>query len=621
MGEQKVNTKVDDKSRGVFIKHLLDDIVAIEKMINEGMIENEIVRIGAEQEFCLLTENWRPSMKSLEILEEIDDPHFTTELARYNLEINLDPFELKTDCFSQVEKQLTNLLERAKAVANKHYSHILLTGILPTISKTELRFEYMTPNPRYWALNDIMKAERGGDFELNLRGVDELSVVHDSVLFEACNTSFQIHLQIPSDDFTSSYNWAQAIAGPVLGICCNSPILLGRELWHETRIALFQQSIDTRNSSYALKEQQARVSFGNKWVEGGIADIYRNNLAHFDIIITKDIEESSLDKLEKGEIPKLEALNLHNGTVYTWNRACYGVGGGKPHLRIENRYIPSGPTVIDEMANFVFWVGLMKGRPQEFDDIVNVMDFRDAKANFIKAARTGKESVLKWKGEFWSVRDLVIKELIPIARNGLKKTNIDEKDIERFLEVIRKRADGKTGAQWITESYRKLKKGLKQDDALVKLVEDIHSNQKYNVPIHDWPAVGEKETRNDSATKVMHIMSTQIFTLKDNDSAELATHIMKWKNIHHVPVENQQGEICGILTWTHMNKYLDEEEHSTTYVHEIMEKVFISVEPSMDIQAAIHIMKANEIGCLPIVHDKHVVGLVTIPDVIEFDHA
>jgi CBS domain-containing protein len=574
MGEHKVNTKIDEQLRSTFIKHLVDDIEALEIMIEKGIIEDNIIRIGAEQEFCLLNENWRPAINSLDVLERVNDDHFTTELARYNLEINLDPFKLEKDCFSKVEEQLTNLLDKAKTEADKLYTNTLLTGILPTISKSQLRFDYMTPNPRYWALNDMMKAERGGDFELHLTGVDELAVRHDSVLFEACNTSFQIHLQIEPDDFVSSYNWAQAISGPVLGICCNSPLLLGRELWSETRIALFQQSIDTRNSSYALKDKQARVSFGEDWAQGTIADIYKNNIASFDIIITKEIEKSSLDVLNEGGIPKLPALNLHNGTVYQWNRACYGVGGGKPHFRIENRYIPSGPTVIDEMANFAFWVGLMKGRPERYDDLPKVMDFREAKANFIKAARTGKESEMSWKGESWSVRDLVIKELIPIARAGLENMNIDEADINRLLGVIRKRADGNTGAQWIIKNYRALKKKLKQDDALVQLVQEIHNNQQHNVPVHDWPDVIPAEQPNRAATKVEHVMSTQIFTVKENDSAELATHIMKWKNIHHVPVENKVGEICGILTWTHMKRFLGDKDHKDLLVREIMEKRF-----------------------------------------------
>ena len=196
----------------------------------------------------------------------------------------------------------------------------------------------MTQSPRYWAMNEVIKKARGSDITLKIRGVDELLVTHDSVLFEACNTSFQLHLQIDPKDFTSSYNWAQAITGPVLSISANSPLLLGRELWSETRIALFQQSIDTRNASYALKNQEARVSFGNQWSKGSAADIFKNDLANHKILLAREIEQNALDELDQGTIPKLDALCLNNGTLYRWNRPCYGVGGGKPHLRIENRY-------------------------------------------------------------------------------------------------------------------------------------------------------------------------------------------------------------------------------------------------------------------------------------------
>jgi hypothetical protein len=249
MGDHNISSLSNQNLRSSFINHLLNDVKALEWMLNDKMFETGITRIGSEQEFCLVSENWRPSRKAELILKEINDPHFTTELARYNLEINLDPIELKGNCFSVVEEQLTNFLDKAERIAKQFGNKIILTGILPTISKHELALKYMSGNPRYAELNKMMKDVRGDDFELHIRGVDELSVKHDSVLFEACNTSLQLHLQIDPDDFSSNYNWSQAISGPVLGVCTNSPLLLGRELWSETRIALFQQSIDTRNSS------------------------------------------------------------------------------------------------------------------------------------------------------------------------------------------------------------------------------------------------------------------------------------------------------------------------------------------------------------------------------------
>ena len=287
MGDHIVGSTSKQDLRSSFITHLLNDVDALEYMLKNNMFETGITRIGSEQEFCLVNQNWRPSQLAEDILARIDDPHFTTELARYNLEINLDPIELKERCFSIVEQRLHAHLEKAKKVADQFDSKIILTGILPTISKKELELDFMTGSPRYAELNRMMRELRGGDFEMRLRGVDELSVRHDSVLFEACNTSFQIHLQIDPDEFSEHYNWSQAISGPILSVCNNSPLLLGRELWSETRIALFQQSIDTRNSSYSLRDQQGRVTFGNSWGSGSIADLYKNDIAQFKILLAK----------------------------------------------------------------------------------------------------------------------------------------------------------------------------------------------------------------------------------------------------------------------------------------------------------------------------------------------
>lgn len=610
------------ESRAKFIGHLLSDIEALDVMISQGLIEDDIVRIGAEQEFCLVTDQWRPSNISQEVLETIDDDHFTFELARYNLEINLDPQELKSDCFTNTEDQLRSLLSKAALAANTHNNSVLLTGILPTIGKKELGFDYMTPTPRYHNLNEIAKELRGGDFELHLSGVDELSIHHDSVLFEACNTSFQMHLQIPSTDFISSYNWAQAISGPVLSVCTNSPLLLGRELWSETRIALFKQSIDTRGSSRALRDRQARVTIGNHWASGSAADIFKNDVALYNVIMTKEIEENSLDVLSENRIPKLKALCLHNGTIYRWNRACYGVGGGKPHLRIENRYIPAGPTVLDQMANFAFWVGLMKGRPAEFDDISTQMDFRDAKANFIKAARTGKDSTMHWKGNQVPVPELLEKELLPIAYSGLEKSGINKREIDRLLTIVEARAKGQTASKWLVKNYRSLRKTLKQDDALLTVTEGIYNNQQgLALPVHQWPMLEPKVKTDRTAHLVRHIMSTRLYIVNENDLAQLATHVMDWKGIHHVPVENNSSDLCGLLTWTHIERYKEMEAvNEQLLVGDIMTRDVITVHPDTEIIKAIELMKKLEYGCMPVVENKDLVGIITIKDVMPFDH-
>jgi len=265
MGEQKVNKQESAEKKTEFVRHLLDDVKALEYMLEHQLFEKGITRIGSEQEFCLVTEDWRPVKKSSEILREINDPHFTTELACFNLEINLDPIELIGSCFSKMEQQLHELLLKASRAADQNNAKIVLAGILPTINKSHLSLDYLTPKPRYYALNKGLMNLRKKDFYLHILGVDELNITHGSVLFEACNTSFQMHLQIDPDDFISSFNWAQAISGPLLSVCSNSPLLLGRELWNETRIALFRQSVDTRNISLALKDEPPRVAFGSDW--------------------------------------------------------------------------------------------------------------------------------------------------------------------------------------------------------------------------------------------------------------------------------------------------------------------------------------------------------------------
>ncbi len=620
MGEQKVAKLQSDDKKIHFIRHLLDDVKALEYMLEHGMFETGIIRIGAEQEFCLVTEDWRPAKNSLKILKEIDDPHFTTELARYNLEINLDPITLNGDCLSKMENQLRTLLKKAARASENHNSKVILTGILPTISKPYLRMDYITPRPRYLALNERLMKLRTKDFHLHIMGVHELSITHDSVLFEACNTSFQLHLQIEPSDFISSYNWAQAITGPMLSICANSPLVLGRELWSETRIALFRQSIDTRNISLALKDEIPRVAFGSNWASGSAATIYKDSIAQYKVILSQDIKHNSLEMVQAGKIPKLEALNLHSGTIYPWNRACYGVGNGKPHLRIENRYIPSGPSVIDEMANFALWIGLMVGRPKKYDDIAEIMDFKDAKSNFIKAARTGKNSILTWDQTEYCVQDLMEKVMLPIAQSGLKKAGVDSEDIERLLGVIRQRLSGNTGSTWMVSNYRKLRTTETVDSSLRMITRAMYQNQKKNHTIASWPDINEKQKLPIEASKVGHIMSTKVLTVNEKELADMATSIMQWKNIHHVPVENSAGELCGLLTWTHAQKFRNEINDPSLTIEKIMAKNVISVDTRTTIKKAIAIMKKNKIGCLPVTQEKELVGIITLKDVIPFDH-
>ncbi|UJH68464.1 CBS domain-containing protein [Allomuricauda sp. SCSIO 65647] len=614
MGEMITSNTKDAEERMAFVQHLIDDVETLELLLQNEMFEDDVVRVGAEQELCLIDKNYRPYGINLKLLNEIDDAHFTTELASYNIEINLDPFELKNNCFSLIENQLRELLQKADDQAKKNKAHLLLAGILPTIGKKEVGLDYLTPIPRYFALNEMLKAYKGDDFNLKIRGVDELYLKHDSVMFEACNTSFQLHLQVPSHDFISSYNWAQAIAGPVLSVCCNSPMLMGRELWKETRIALFQQSLDTRRTAYALRNQTPRVGFGDHWEEGSVAEIFKKDISKHRILLTKPIAESSLQKFKKGEISKLPALCLHNGTIYRWNRPCYGVGNGKPHLRIENRYIPSGPSVIDEMANFAFWVGLMKGRPKVFDDMPSQMDFKSAKTNFIKAARSGKETVFLWCGELYSAKKLILNKLLPIAYKGLHKCGVDEEDIERLLGVIEGRTKGMTGEQWQVANMRTLKQRFKTDKSLVLLTKKMVENQSQNLPIHRWEHVNLENIRRKPKL-VKEIMTTHLFKLHEDDLVSMAQAIMQWNGIHHIPVENDQGDLSGLLTWSYLQSLATTTDFNNTKVSEIMIKEVMTASPEMEIGSAKTLLGKHDIGCLPVVLDNTLVGIISRKDI------
>ncbi|MEM6735780.1 MAG: CBS domain-containing protein [Bacteroidota bacterium] len=620
MGNLLANSNNKKEERNQFIKHLLNDVTCLEYMLERNLIESGIRRIGAEQEFCLISKNWRPQNNADELLKAINDPHFTNELAKFNLEVNLDPVLLDKDSFRKLERQLRQFLDRAKLFAKDRDTFILLTGILPTISKTELSLEYLTPKPRYQSLNEMVKDMRGTDFSLHIKGVDELLVKHDSVLMEACNTSFQLHLQVDPEDFIDSYNWAQTISGPVLGMCANSPLLLGRELWNETRIALFQQSVDTRQSTYALKDQVSRVSFGDSWEFGTIANIYKNDIAQHKILLTSETNSDSLLDLANGKIPKLNALKTHNGTIYRWNRPCYGTNEETAHLRIENRYLPAGPTISDQMANFAYWIGLMLGRSSSYLNLPNQMDFEDVKANFIKAARTGKQSVLKWKDRYVSVRDLTIRELLPLAYEGLSKIGMDREEATGLLEIIDQRAVSHTGAQWSITNYRKLKKSFRKDDALVALTKYMFKNQQKDLPVHTWTSIPDQPNSYENATNVGHLMSTRLFTVQSDDLAELAIQLMLWKDIHHLPVECNNGEITGLLTWKRIKKFQNDMKGGEKLtVADIMIKKVLLAHAEMPIPEAIQKMKQHRIDCLPVVHNQHLIGIVTAKDIHKYD--
>lgn len=615
MGDLNVTKLKTRKDRANYIHHLLNDIKALDLMIEKGMIEDKPLRIGAEQEFCLVNNEFLPESKSIELLEAINDDHFTTEIGNYNLEINLSIQELGKDCFSKLHKQLESLLEKAKKAASKKDIKIILTGILPSLSVNNVDEQNMTNIERYLVLNDAIKSRRRQSFDIHIKGVDEVNLRHDSVMLEGCNTSFQMHLQLDPKTFVDNYNWAQAIAGPVLSACTNSPILFGKELWSETRIALFTQSIDTRANSFLLNEKQSRVSFGNKWQTGTITDIFKDNISRFRSFLTTDFTRDSVEMIKRGETPKLKALRLHNGTVYPWNRVCYGEIGGKPNLRIENRYIPSGPTTTDEIANMVFWVGVMMGKPKKYNNIHEKWDFKDVKTNFFNAARYGMATQFYWNGKYISSYNLILNELLPMAYKGLYSVGITPKDAEYYLKIIKNRVQSHNGSEWLVRNFRSLLKTHKRYETMQLLTAKMYEKQEKGYPVSTWGMLHHTEYSPFKKNRIVkHVMSSDIFSVDKKDSIELVLNIMKWKNIHHMPVISTGRELVGLITWKDVEEYLDNPKRQSVSVGKLMKSDIISIDEYAPVEHAKKLMKQHAIGSLPVIKDNKLIGLVTLND-------
>ncbi|MBK9151305.1 MAG: CBS domain-containing protein [Saprospiraceae bacterium] len=620
MGEQRVSLVNDQKQMQKFVKSLLNDVSALEYMLENDWFESDITRIGAEQEMVMVNKNtFKPALVAMDALAKMEHyPWLETELAKFNLETNIEPRIFTGNCFSLLEEENAWKLDRIQEVLDELDAQIVLTGILPTLRKYHLDMENLTPKKRYYALMEALHSQLiGHAFELRILGIDELLVKHDSPLLEASNTSFQVHLQVAPRDFVKYYNIAQALAGPMMAIAANSPIVFGKRLWHETRIALFQQSLDTRTTHDHMRERSPRVSFGRDWLHESILEIYREDIARFRVLLSSDVEEDSLAMIKNGQVPKLRSLQVHNSTVYRWNRPCYGISeNGKPHLRIENRILPSGPTVVDEVANACFWLGAMTGMADQVDDIRKYMAFVDARDNFDKAAKFGVDSKFTWfHDEKISAVDLV-KELIPVSRKGLESRNVDARDIDKYLSIIEARAVKHTnGARWLLRSYTKLIDTTNTDEALSVLTASMIKNQKSNVPVHEWelPSASDLKMYKPSHLLVSEFMLTDLYTVQKDDIVDLVAELMDWNTIRYTPVEDTKGRLVGLVTARLILRHLLRNKNSkkTTLVSDIMIKNPYTVTQDTNILEAMRIMREHKVGCLPVVNGDELVGLIS----------
>jgi CBS domain-containing protein/gamma-glutamylcysteine synthetase len=609
----------DAKRKRELTHAMLADLRALERMLREGRFETGIRRIGAEQEMFLIDKSWTPAKGALEMLPRLADPHFTTELGQFQLEANCDPQVFTADGISRMEKQLEELVGKARKAAGELGLQAVLTGILPTMRKTDLGLDNMVPSPRYKALAKAFIELRGSSFEFSIKGLDEIVLEHDSVMVEACNSSFQVHYQVEPQEFARMYNIAQLLAGPMVAISANSPLLFGRRLWAETRIALFRQAVDTR-SHHHLRSSEARVSFGTRWVKDSVLEIYQEDIARFRTLVGTDLDEDPQATLDRGDVPQLKALRLHNGTVYRWNRACYGVADGKAHLRIENRVMPAGPSILDEMANGALWFGLMAELGAKEEDITQRMDFDQAGNNFYTAAREGLGAHFQWlDGEDVSAQQLILDKLLPLAEAGLRRNHIAPADIQRYLGVIEARTrSGRTGARWALSSWNALKGKATNGERSNALVAAMIQRQQSGRPVADWERARlEEADSGHNYLRVDQYMATDLFTVQPDDPVEIVANLMSWERIRHVPVEDKDHKLVGLVGYRSVMRFLaGGGSIIDTPVSEIMKKQLTTVTPETPTLDALRLMRRTRIGCLPVVQDDRLVGILTEEDLM-----
>lgn len=633
MGDQNVSRYQDDASLRRFTRQLLQDVRALEYMLREGRFETGARRIGAEQELFLVDEHFNPMPAIEAVLGASKDERVVSELAKFNLEFNLDPHAFGGTALSQMEAQLHELMAYVRQLARSVGSDVVMCGILPTLHLTDLTVDNLTPMPRYYALHEVINRLRGGAGQFQIRGTDELFVRHEGMLMEMCNTSFQTHFQVDPDTFPLYYNMAQTVAGPVMALSANSPLLFGKDLWRETRIALFQQAVDTRSANLYLREMSPRVHFGSRWIDESVTELYKEDISRFRVLLAPDHDEPDpFDVLDAGGVPRLKALGLHNGTVYRWNRAVYGVstnaeGVEVPHLRIENRIMPSGPSIPDEMANSAFWFGLVSGMILRYGDIRQHMAFHTAKSNFVNAARLGLGATLTWvDGVRLPAPELILHHLIPIAHEGLMAAGVAASDADRYLGLVEQRVKkGVNGAEWQLASLNRMRHetpGATRSEMLTALVAGMVTRQEAGTPVAEWDlasiAEGRRAPRLDK-TRVEHYMTTDLYTVHEDELVDLVASLMDWQHIRHVLVEDEEHRLVGLVSHRSLLRYLvlaPRVEDRFASVKDIMHTDVVTVAPDTLTSDAVRLMREKGIGALPVVRDGQLVGIVTERDFI-----
>ncbi len=446
--------------------------------------------IGAEVEFYIVGDKGRVRPINTAISEQLNDPLLTVELNRFNLEYNLSPQPFAGAPFLASEIELQQAVNNINAVAAPMGGKLVSIGILPTLKQEDFRLEMMTDTPRYRVLAKSLREQRGGPFRIDISGEDSMHLETDEVTLEGANTSYQLHWRVPAERFADYYNAVQLITPLALALGANSPGLFQKNLWDETRVALFTQSIDSRSPNQKAWRHPPRVYFGNGWLRHAW-EAFAVAPTLYSPLIPIVGDERPWEVFGEGGVPELAALKLHHGTTWPWNRAVYDEHDNG-HLRIEMRALPAGPTPIDMSANGLFLIGAAMAMLDDIEHIASVMPFHYAEHNFYRAAKNGLDAELIWPGDgYFEMLDQpvadIIAQLLPPAEEALAHSGLAQTEVSRLFDVLRGRlACRMSGARWQRDIVQKLRKNASVNDAYTAMLERYMANSDSGLPLHEW---------------------------------------------------------------------------------------------------------------------------------------
>ncbi len=470
MGGEINQTQFDQADYDRFHDRLVEEAEFVRGLFAKQAFDNHSRKLGYELELCLVDAQGQPCKINQQVLDKADNPLFTMELAKFNLEINGNPFDVDAEVLSHMDRDLADLYHEVEQSAHCFDANTVLFGVLPSLQQAHLESdEYMSEQHRYDLLSRQLIGMRGKPVHLDIEGEDRLVIDKNDVMLEALGTSLQIHMQIPFDEAVPTYNAALWASMLVLGAVSNSPLVLGRSCWQESRIAIFKQAVDTRNPDEIRDGIVPRVHFGKGYVKS-LLDLFEDNFYYSPI----------LPEVVDRPVESLHHFSLHNGTIWRWVRPILGQDNDKAyHLRLELRVVPSGPTLVDTIANTAFHVGLTEGLKHCGADLTG-LEFASLEADFYAAAREGMQAQVHWiDGSRDCLKSLLLSHAIPLAREGLDQIGV--LDSGGWLDIVEARiASEQTGAKWILRHWH-------EHSDTAALVRDYLHNASTNTPVHRWP--------------------------------------------------------------------------------------------------------------------------------------